>query len=534
MENQVDNTRQLRKLVYLLLALISAATMVGRILTIEKTHRVRKAPFLSANDRSRWCTIRSLVDEGTYAIDDVITLRKIDGRELRDPLWQTIDLVRHEGRDGQYHYYSSKPPLLPTLLAGEYWVIRQLTGMTLTKRADYVGRLMLILTNVGAMLIFFALLARLIERWGQTDWGRIFVMAAATFGTMLSTFAVTLNNHTIAAVAAMGAIYACVRICNDNERRLRYFLIAGLLASFTAANELPALSLLGLLGVGLLWRAPRETMLGFVPGVVIIAGAFFATNKIAHDSLRPPYMHRSDGGEIVAVDLAFASELSEGVLSNALREKMSTAGQELSLEAAVQTGGTDDRWVITDGPDIRFAVVRQGEQLSVRGWDNWYDYEGSYWIGAREGVDAGERSRAVYAFHAIIGHHGIFSLTPIWVLSLVGTGIALSGRRRELRELAVLTTVLTIVCLSFYIARPEIDRNYGGVSCSFRWLLWFTPMWLLLLVPGADFASRNRFCRFVAMALLTVSILSASYASLNPWTHPWLLKYWVYLKWISL
>src|SRR5215470_1065310 len=29
-------------------------------------------PFLSANDRSRWMTIRSLVERGTYEIDDIV------------------------------------------------------------------------------------------------------------------------------------------------------------------------------------------------------------------------------------------------------------------------------------------------------------------------------------------------------------------------------------------------------------------------------------------------------------------------------
>ena len=72
-----------------------------------------RRPFLSGNDRSRWCTVRALVEpemrvEGApYAIDKVI----------QQPNWDTIDMVKHDG-----HLYSSKPPLLPTLVAGEYWL----------------------------------------------------------------------------------------------------------------------------------------------------------------------------------------------------------------------------------------------------------------------------------------------------------------------------------------------------------------------------------------------------------------------------
>ena len=50
-------------------------------------------PFLSANDRSRWMTIRSLVEHGTYEIDEIVG----------QPTWDTIDMVQHAGRDGELH-----------------------------------------------------------------------------------------------------------------------------------------------------------------------------------------------------------------------------------------------------------------------------------------------------------------------------------------------------------------------------------------------------------------------------------------------
>jgi len=62
----------------------------------------------------------------------------------------------------------------------------------------------------------------------------------------------------------------------------------------------------------------------------------------------------------------------------------------------------------------------------VNQWNpnNWYDYRfkmpngrviESYWR-SPSGIDRGEASITRYAFHAIIGHHGIFSLTPLWLL----------------------------------------------------------------------------------------------------------------------
>ena len=424
---------------------------------------VMQRPFLSANDRSRWCTVRALaepemrVEGAPYSIDKV----------RAQPGWDTIDMVKHDG-----HLYSSKPPLLPTLLAAEYWVIHRVTGFSLATHPYVVGRLMLITVNVGAMLIYFWLLVRLVERFGTSDWGRVFVMAAAVFGTFLTTFAVVINNHLPAAASAMIALYAAVRIWFDSERRLRYFVIAGLFAAFTAANELPALALLAALSAGLLWKAPRQTFVAYLPAALVVVAGFFATNWIAHESLRPPYMHRSE---------------------------------------------TDPS-------------------------DNWYIYEyehngrnvASYWQN-RQGIDRGEESRGVYALHVLVGHHGVFSLTPVWLIAVAGLGIWLiRPDDRRLRELALLIGSVSLVCLLFYLARSQLDRNYGGMTCGFRWMFWFAPLWLVAMLPAADAMSQRRWTKAVGLLLLMLSALSAAYPIWNPWTHPWLLNYFHYLGWVTV
>ena len=105
-------------------------------------------PFLSANDRSRWMTIRSLVEHGTYEIDAIVG----------QPTWDTIDMVQHRGRDGELHLYSSKPPLLATLLAGEYWLIHAFTGLTLRDNPYEIGRLMLFTVNILPLVLMYVLL----------------------------------------------------------------------------------------------------------------------------------------------------------------------------------------------------------------------------------------------------------------------------------------------------------------------------------------------------------------------------------------
>ena len=85
----------------------------------------------------------------------------------------------------------------------------------------------------------------------------------------------------------------------------------------------------------------------------------------------------------------------------------------------------------------------------------------------------------VYEFHTTLGHRGLLSLTPIWLLTIPGLAIWLKSGERDLRILAALIVLLTATCLAFYISRDQIDRNYGGVASGLRWMFWFTPLWLL-------------------------------------------------------
>lgn len=498
-----DPTRRLRVGVYAVLIALAVGNMAGRILAVNAVNRAelesatiaqrlkkaeaefraegasedairakliaarqmiereerRQRPFLSGNDRSRWLAIRALVDHGTFAIDELLDRH----------VWNTIDMVKHRGRDGEEHLYSSKPPLLLVLLAGEYWTIQQITGWTLKDNPYEVVRTMLLTVNVPAMILLLAIVAALVERLGRTDWGRIFVVAAAAFGTFLTTFAVVLNNHIIGAASAAVALYAAVRIWFDGDERWRWYALAGLGAAFAAANELPALALLVMIAAGLLmrdwFRHWRPWLLAFVPAAAAVVVAFFAANYAAHDSLRPPYMHRG----------------------------------------ATATDAEDD-WY-----SYSYTVAGQEKK--------------SYWLDP-QGIDRGEPSRATYALHALIGHHGVFSLTPVWLLSVLGLCFWLvRGTPRE-RQLAAAIALLSLVCMVFYIGlRPQDDRNYGGMSSGFRWLFWLAPLWLVAMLPAADWTASCRKRMAVALVLLVFSVLSASYPTWNPWVQPWIFNW---------
>jgi hypothetical protein len=473
------------RLIYHTLIFAAIAVVCGHIMGILP-------PVLGENDRSRWATVHALVDHGTYAI----------GHRVRHPAggwysdrgiiaeqgWNTIDKVL---RPDTQDFYSSKPPLLPTLVAGEYWVLKKALGWSITEQRGYVVRVILLTINALPLLFYLVFLGRLVEWLGITQWGRFYVLVAACFGTFLTTFAATFNNHTVAACCALFALEPFLRIWSEvplpghevvlgaAQSRLGsigQFVRCGLFASLTACVELPASLFAVTLLLLLLWRNPRRTLLFFLPAVALPAGGFFLTNYLALGQFRPAYM---EGG----------------------------------------------------GP--------------------WYHFEGSYWESlmvhaGHSNLDLAGRyeTKFEYAFHTLEGHHGIFSLSPIFLLTAAGVicgtarrlGQAIPNEKvppvggdsasyyrfRSLRVLNGLTLILTIALLVFYITRTS---NYGGGTSGPRWFIWLTPFWLLAMLPIIDSLASRRWGRGLANVLLAVSIFSAHYTIDNPWRHPWIYDF---------
>ena len=515
--------------IYWILIVCSVAAMAVRVANVGDAD-TGELPFQSANDRSRWCTIRALGDQGTYVIDDVISS---DGDGAA---WNTIDKVAHLGTDGKLHYYSSKPTLLPTLLAIEYGVVKTLTGWNLRDDTTKVVRVMLLLSNVIPWAVFLWFFAATIDRVLVRDWSRYFALAAAGFGTYLSTFAVTLNNHLPAAVCVMVSLYFLLRIVRDDVCPWWMFAITGLASAFAAANEMPALAWVVAVALICFFKQMKWALLGFVPGALLVAVAFFGTNYLAHDDWRPAYAHRGEGPVFATVKGDFADQLDAGKLPAELQDVIGQKYNQKYLQVERSqwpNGHADpiDRWVVRSGELARCTIIVQpgNEAVDLCAWDNWYDYPGSYWLATNDKkslVDQGQPSRAIYAFHFLFGHHGIFSLTPIWLLALAGMIALFFNQQINLRWLAALTLGVSVVVIGFYLMRPEMDRNYGGYCCALRWLFWLAPMWLVCMLPVVDWLGRKRWGRWVCFLLLGLSILSAGYSLDNPWSLPWLYEVW--------
>src|SRR5262249_24574630 len=140
------------------------------------------------------------------------------------------------------HYYSSKPALISTVIAGLLDPARRISGVPLDRvilqprvernvqkpdpehPGQFIGVLetpkdpvkwpvtpyyfdpILILINVIPFAFFLAFFARALDRYAPNEWSWFFSLVAATFGTFLLPYTQTLNNHTIGAFAAFFSV----------------------------------------------------------------------------------------------------------------------------------------------------------------------------------------------------------------------------------------------------------------------------------------------------------------------------------------
>jgi hypothetical protein len=522
-----DPTGPLRQTLYLLVGTVAVFVMLAKIVGAENvfepsryapptaqsfgaarpdrptrtwpTSRPEPAPFLSSNDKSRWATIRALADNGTYIIGKRSNITATeppfqDTGIIFENDYQSLDKVMNPATG---EYYSSKPPLLSTLLAGEYWLLKKAFGWDIVQDKWLVVCTILITVNLLPFALYLLLLAKLVERFGNTDFSRLFPFTVGALGTFLLSFGGTLNNHNPAAYCALFMVYPLLRnwservqVGSPGNAAMRVataetpgeLATSGFFAGLIVCFELPSLALAVGILLPLVWMRPKRTLCYFVPLLLVPIGSQFVCNKIALGTFLPAY---SDFG----------------------------------------------------GPWYNFAGSH---------WQKWDLVKAGRFV---PGIDFNQEPTLVYAFHLLIGHHGWFSLTPVFLVSLLGlvrsaaSGGVEAGRLlgRTLRPtdrvwtptlLATLTLLVSGVVFTFYLTRTQ-SYNYGGNTSGPRWFFWLIPFWTLAAVAGIEFIPRGRWWRIMAAGLLGFSVLSVFYPAWNPWRSPWVQQLCERAGWVS-
>ncbi len=556
---------------------LAFALQTARILGISAVNN--EVPFLSANDRSRWAAIAALTQEGRWEIDSIVEILDSKGKSK---IWNTIDMVRHQGADGKEHSYSSKPPLLTLMLAAVTKPVMMATyawrGKALTEDPFFVCRIVLILVNLVPLALWWCSLHRWLENHIPRPWTRLVVLSVAIWGTFLTTFVVTLNNHLHGAIFFSISLAFAWQILRATQIQTKApwdaWLSLGIAAALCVACELPALAWAAAIGAIVFVADPKRMLIGFGIGSASIAAAFLLTNLWAHGDLRPPYSHRGLGEKIAQVQLDLSTlqaaiDRKDEIKSikelpeqkqwiELIRSQIAESKPLITSEARVIQARLDGVYqVVDETTSQRVALATQKPPVAntnpngtwnIYTWDDWYDYPKSYWLpGNKKGVDLGEPDRWAYLLHFTIGHHGLLSLTPIWIWSIFGglfwivygqnaikkdqgyrseslENNQLSGFKRWiLSEHGIASSIMlvSIACVIFYASRSIEDRNYGGVCSGFRWLFWIIPGWIWLAIPAIDRCATKPFWRGLVYLAIALGIIAAVIPWANPWSHPW-------------
>jgi hypothetical protein len=355
-------------------SLMIAASLVMVLWHMQLTSRE------NANTGSRYATIESLVDYGTYSIDA--------SRYLFTP-----DKVKARG-----HFVSSKPPLLPTYGAGVYYLLKRITGYNITDNESIVVWTVGVFTGWLGHLVFLIYFYRLCRLLLVRQLAILVTVAVASFAYLGVAYATAINNHSVGAAFAVAGFYHAFKAKHGLGGTLDWVL-AGAALGVLPAIDLSSLALTGMCGIYLATKSFKRTLLFYVPFALPGVLSQFYLAHIATGSYIPAY---ADAGMM--------------------------------------------------------------------------SYKGSYFGGRRAGIDALFEPKTKYAFNVLIGHHGLFSMTPLFGFSLFEIGRRLWKRDKYVAETIVFTVVITVVT-AFYIFRTH---NYGGWCVGMRWLVPVMP-WLVLL-----------------------------------------------------
>ena len=339
---------------------------------------------LTTNPLSRVITVERLVDAGTWAHFDEKDTTRFD-------MTYHIDAVMIEGK-----LYSSKPPLYPFIMAAQSWPIAKLFGWNFFEQRVTFIRYLTLLNQVLPLMLML---------WVAFVWASSIIsnkravnllLLAMSFGTLVYGYAVTINNHTPAAVCFFISWYLVYRIRRDRISGIVPYVLAGLLAGMGGMFELQGLVFTLWLFCLVAMKRPGKSLIFLVFLAIPIILNLYLNYHISGD-IRPFYLQ---------------SDL--------------------------------------------------------------YKYEGSAWIEGNNKTS----SRWVYLFHLLLGHHGLFSLSPVLVIGLLGM---INVIRRNREDMGMEMLGLAVAMLIVILFPLTIQRNYGGYCVGMRWFIHFTP---ILMFPG--------------------------------------------------
>ena len=269
--------------------------LIFLIVSAAAAFLLAKHDTAGGGETARFSVVESVLERGTFVIAHDEEVQVInDGvpetrtRVVNDSFFSTPDKGKRDGR-----YYGDKPPLLTFGVIAWGWLLKCFGVRFL--RNDYHGAVYL--TNVLIFILssltgwFFYVGLR--RRKRMPEGYRVAMSVLSVASTLVLSYSVVLNNHTLCAAAMMGLILLMERCEETGMTRLRAFLLGiltGLLFNLEFVTG-------GVMGVAvfvfvLTAIAPRriENALMYAAGAGLLILSEAGMNMVSYGSPLPLYL----------------------------------------------------------------------------------------------------------------------------------------------------------------------------------------------------------------------------------------------------
>jgi len=246
---------------------------------------LRPGLFVGDTVNSRMATVYALVHDGTWRIDRPVSLPPNPFES------QCVDKVMVDG-----HLLSSKPPVMPLLMTGEYLLLRSIGGLDLDKREDLrpILSFMVFTLCQATFAIGLAFFAATVSLFVSSPWRAAVPLALLAFASPLPGYAQQLNNHTPAAAALMVAVYFAMALVTGKRALASWRFVAfGFSSALVFVFDLPTVIFAVMAGLLLLRRFPKQTLVWASVGALIPVLIHLCCLWTVSGDLRPVQMRES-------------------------------------------------------------------------------------------------------------------------------------------------------------------------------------------------------------------------------------------------
>jgi len=458
--------------------LIALAYILALLLTT-------KTNATSGNDSSRFAAIESLVEQGTFAIDESV-------------FGNTIDRVEFKG-----HFYSNKAPLFSLFGAGWYWVISRALGVSFASdekmcrrwesifepngvpKTIFQGFLprqgggsltvyLVTLLTVGfpalLLLVLFYKATGFVSL--STRW-RVFLTSALGFGTLLFSYSGTMNNHTPAAFLIFASFYLLMK-SRRSERPVVPAFGCGFFAGLAFAVEaIPGFFFAITFLIAALLHS-RKSSVFFALGATGPVFLFIATNLAVTGTPLPPEMYPERMLFPGSIVFRYSQTIQQlpGMTEKKLSRRL----------AALNYDSYKSRRILEQ---FRESARRE---RSIKG-------------------------RAFHLYHMLAGSRGYFSLSSVMIIAMFSTLFVITRRAHPFRAEAFAAAFGSLATVFFH---ATFISTLGGQGFGNRFLLSTIPV---LFFFNTFFFKEERFrpARGIFYICLCLSVAAAVAGSVKPW-----------------